>query len=615
MLTWFRDKAKIFLIAIIVTFVLLIFVQWGTGQLNTRRDYTGAVARIEGREIAPAEYDDYFTLAYQRHESAMMSAGDPSPSQELTAMAGVIEEEAWEDMINSELERLYLDDLGWPEAGAREALALMLVQLELMGVEDSKAYLSEMQRMPGFPAQLQQVVRQLRFAAFPAATRLQNMASREEVEYLISERYMPISARYIIFSSTPPIPGEDDLRAFYDSHQELFTTPPFGILRFAAVSVLPDSSDILRAMSAVDSLAFNRASPPDTVVLTRENFLLFTMSDTLPAAGETTRPFVAPSLRGGYLQACHVVSVLSIDPSSDGRSSLDTISIAHWETAVLPGLEALRWTQYAVEDNLTGLLAGEIPWSDSLTIADWGTIRIEEGSPLNSSLPPAMVAFALDTVWTDSIGPVFFSPSFQGGYPALIAAKKLDGSTESVTMSYEEAATTGTLLITAYSAIQAESSLAVAGREMQRMVDLGLTLGAYAEVESLPLQSTPEFTVSSVRQAAASDPDAYGGILCSLDFALDALVAPLMTPMGPYRTGASAVVAEVTVRNQLPMPGDPAVLSPVYLSTQAAHSFGLIGDFLALLRRRSEVEDLREEYMAAMDSLRSQRPPDLPAGY
>lgn len=615
MLTWFRDKAKIFLIAIIVTFVVLIFVQWGTGQLNARRDYTGAVARIEGRDITPAEYDDCFTLAYQRHENEMTMAGDPSPSQELTAMAGVIEKEAWEDLINSELERLYLEDLGWPEAGAREAMALMLVQLELMGVEDPQTYLSEMQRMPGFPAQLQQVVRQLRFAAFPAATRLQNMASREEVEYLVSERYMPVSARYLVFSSNPPLPGDDDLRAFYDSHPELFTTPPFGIVRFAAVSVLPDSADIRRAMSTVDSLAFNRVSPPDTVVLTRENFLLFTMADTLPAVGEMTRPFVSPSLRGGYLQACHVVSVLSVDPSSDGTNSLDTVSIAHWETAVLPGIEALRRTQYAVEDHLADLLSGEIPWSDSLTIADWGTIRIEENSPLNAGLPPAMVAFALDTAWTDSIGPVFFAPSFQGGYPALIAAKKLDGSTESITMSYEEAATTGTLLITAYSAIQAESSLAVAGREIARMRELGLTLGAYAEIESLPVQSTPEFTVSSVRQAAMDDPDAYGGILCNLDFALDALVAPLMTPMGPYRTGTSAVVAEVTVRNPLPMPGDPAVLSPVYLDTQAAHSFGLIRDFLSLLRRRSEVEDLRDEYAAAMDSLRNERPVRMPAGY
>ena len=223
------------------------------------------------------------------------------------------------------------------------------------------------------------------------------------------------------------------------------------------------------------------------------------MADTLPAVGETTRPFVSPSLRGGYLQACHIVSVLSVDPSSDGTNSLDTISIAHWETAVLPGIEALRRTQYAVEDHLADLLSAEIPWSDSLTIADWGTIRIEENSPLNAGLPPAMVAFALDTVWTDSIGPVFFAPSFQGGYPALIAAKKLDGRTESFTMSYEEAATTGTLLITAYSAIQAESSLAVAGREIAGMRERGLTLGAYAEIESVPLQSTPEFTVSSVR--------------------------------------------------------------------------------------------------------------------
>jgi hypothetical protein len=311
----------------------------------------------------------------------------------------------------------------------------------------------------------------------------------------------------------------------------------------------------------------------------------------------------------------HVMKVFEVRTAS-GSDLDDTLGVIHWEAPALPGTVSMRNTLYAVEDNSGSLLEGEIPWSDSLPIADWGTVTIERGAPQNSTYPPAMVAFALDSAWTDSIGPVCFVPSFQGGYPALIVARRLDQSSESDLMTFEEASASGTLLVTAYTRIQADSSMALARRALSDLAASGLSLGVWAERESLQIVTTPEFTASQVRQNSTLDPDAFGGLLNNGEFGVEALTAPLLTPIGPFRTGGSAVIAEIDTRSEMPMPGDPAVLAPMYLGLQSGHSFAAIRHLISLLREDAGIVDLREEYEAALDSLRGSSPsPRMPIDY
>jgi hypothetical protein len=614
MLNWFRDKAKIFLIAIIVTFVILIFVDWGTGRMRNSQSASISIATIDGARMPPELYDESFRVVYARLEAQMQQQGNPSPTSELETMSETIAEASFQEMIETQLEKRYLDHRGWPSAGRAQAAALMRAQIALSGIEDPDAYYAQYSASPGFTAMLDQYVAQIRMIMFPAAARMQNMASSAELEYYIMANYVPITARYVTFRSPIQTPDEAALRSFYDSHPELFTDLPHSRIRYVVIGVQPDGQDFDRALAIVDSLALAGGSA-DTIVMTRENVLSFTGLDSLTPQGVPSRPFVAPSLRGGMLQSVHEVAVLTVVPRPGDRTgAADTVTVVHWEQPVLPGPDAIRVALYAAEDSRATILSMEVPTTDSLMVLDWGDLYVEESSPIPADFPQSLSAFALDSVWTDSIGPAFFIPSFRGGYPAFLVAKRIETSFDTTMVSYDEAMNSNRLLLTAYSEIQADSSMALADRMMQSMAERGLTLGMYAQAESLEIATTTEFTASATRQASLGDPEAYGGILCSGDFGAAALVAPLLTPIGPFRTGGSAVIAEISSRSEMPMPGDPAVLAPMYLTVQGQHSYPAIRMLVEQLRRSSEVVDLRKQYEAAMDSLRSsgQQQPQAP---
>ncbi len=617
MLTWFRDNAKIFLIAIIVTFVVLIFVDWGTGRLRNNSTALGAIARVDGRDVPPEEYDASITNVYSRIEEQMRAVGHPNPETELAVMSGMIQDAAFDEMIDNRVRDSYLRRIHWGMPEGAEGEAYIRAVLEMMGSTDVDTAWRQFSETPGFQSQFYESMLQMRAVMFPAAVRMQNISSREELSFHVASSYMPVSARFLAFRSSPDIPGDQQLREFYDGHPELFTYPPNARVRYAVVAIQPDSSDIAASASTVDSLAMSQ-STPDTVVMTRGNLLAFAMIDSLPPDGTLTGGFIGNSLRGSGIPSSHRVRIVSVVPFAGDPGSLeDTVTVLHWESPVLPGRDALYSTLQGVEDNIGGLLSGDVPWSDSLMVMDWGEIYVEENGALPEGIPASMTAFALDTAWVDSVGPVFFSTGYRGGYPALIVAKRLERTLETRLIPFEEAQASGELLMTAYSSIAAESSLAVAGRALEEMRTTGVSLGVYAEAESLMLGTTPEFSAADVRIASVNDPDSYGGLLSNREFALAALTAPLLTPIGPFRTGGGAMIAEITSRTELPMPADPAVLAPMYLAVQGQHGTEAVRALLDILRGEASVEDLRDEFEQALRERRDspQEAPALPAGY
>ncbi len=615
MLTWFRDNAKIFLIVIIVTFVVLVFIDWGTGRMGRGGGTLGAVAVVDGREVPPEEYDASLSAVYSRLYEQMSYQGNPSPEAELSVMSSRIREAAFEEMISGRLRAAYLSDIGWGAPDRRAADAYLKSIFGMMGAEDPEEAFRQFMQSPGYMVQYNQNYDQMRAMMFPAAGRMQNMASRDELAWSIASGYAPVTARIVVFRAMPEVPGEEALRSFYDSHAGLFEYVPYCRLRYAVVEIGPDSADIADAFWTVDSMVA-AGSPPDTVVMTRQNLAAFAVIDSVPGPGGAAGPFTGHSLRGGTIPSAHIMSIAGIDPVAGGPAGDDTVTALHWETPVLPGRNALYRTMQGVEDSMADLLSQSIPWSDSLVVTDWGELLVEQDSPLPEGVPASMAAFALDTTWVDSIGPLFFSPSYQGGYPALILAKRIERSLEGGMMDYETALASGRLLMTAYTSMASDSSFAMAARAVGRMRSEGLSLGLYAEAESLAVTATPEFYIAGVLASAVDDPEAYGGILSSREFAEAAQIAPLLTPIGPFRTGGTAVVAEITGRTELPMPSDPAVVSPLYLMVQSEHGVSAVRSLLGILREEASVEDRRAEFEEAVRNMRSSTPPPvMPAGY
>lgn len=619
MLTWFRDNAKIFLIVIIVTFVILIFVDWGTGRYRNNSAGLSAIARMDGKDIPPEEYDASISSVYSRIEGQMRAVGHPNPESELSVMYGMIQDAAFDEMIDNRLREGYLRSIGWDMPDEFAGEAYIKAVFEMMGSTDVETSWRQFTETPGFREQFYQNMLQMRSAMFPAAGRMQNIASRAELAYRIAASYMPVTARFVAFQSSPPIPDDQQLRSFYDSHPELFTYPPNARVRYAVVAIQPDPADVAAAAAAVDSLAMSQTSP-DTIVLTRANMLAFASVESLPPVGTLSDNFIGQSMRGSGIPASHRVLVLSVSPFAGGSetgSPEDTVRVLHWEYPVLPGRDALYSTVQDVEDGMEALLAGGIPWSDSLMVLDWGELYVEENGSLPDGIPVSMSAFALDTAWVDSIGPILFSTSYRGGYPALIVARRLERTLESRLVPYEEVAASGELLMTAYSSIAAESSMAMATRALDEMRATGASLGVYAEAESLLIGTTPEFTAADIRAASDMDPESYGGLLANREFALAALTAPILTPIGPFKTGGTAMIAEITMRTELPMPADPAVLAPMYLSVEAEHGSNSVGALIEKLRSISSIEDLRDDFEQALRESRANPAPApaLPAGY
>ena len=83
MLTWFRDNAKIFLIAVVVIFVGMIFIEWGRGGIDSPGSSRLAMGTVNGEELEPAMYDAARQEVYASMENQMLNMGYPNSESQL----------------------------------------------------------------------------------------------------------------------------------------------------------------------------------------------------------------------------------------------------------------------------------------------------------------------------------------------------------------------------------------------------------------------------------------------------------------------------------------------------------------------------------------------------
>ncbi|MBD3369697.1 hypothetical protein GF402_04955 [Candidatus Fermentibacteria bacterium] len=599
MLTWLRDNAKIFLIAVIVTFVLLIFVNWGSGQLSEGGSGELVVAKVNGRKLTPEQLESAHRNTYSRIKQRMIQSGHPAPENELAVMSEEVWESAFDELVNQALREDYLSSHDWPRLKTDHAEALLKAQIELSGSEDPEQLMNRYKDDPSYRRVLYQLLLTATDMRFPADTRLQCMMSGMHLEYNLLESMTPLRARYVTFVSSPDSLTEERLHRFYEEHPDLFVQEPSAVLRYTAVLVQPQRQDEERASWKVDSLALSNAGRPDTLRLTPQELSNFVGEDTDLQPGDYTDPFRAPTLHGpSGFSSYHEMKLVSVS----AESATDTLVLAHWEIPVVPGEETVRQTLWDVQDSIDRLLEDDPPLQDSLLVVDWDVVTVTESTPVTSDFPEAMKTFALDSLWASDTGPVFYVPSYRGGFPAFVVARKIS-TDPGGPIEFREALMSGLLFTRAHRHLTMERSLLAAEEALEEMRSSGLSLSAYAETESMAVDSTPEFTSVRVRQSARFSPGDPSALLSTEEFAVDAITAPLLEPIGPYPVEQGAAVAEVFSRNPIPMPNNPELLAPRYLSLQSAYHQGFMDQVLSMEKKRGEVVDLREECFARMDSL------------
>jgi hypothetical protein len=606
MLSWFRNNAKIFLIAVVVIFVGMIFLEWGRGGAQNTGTEKFFVGSVNGEGLESTSYEAVINEVYTGQENQMQRMGDPDPESQLALLYNEINDAAFELLVDRTLQAEYLRRLGWEAVKPSMAEPLLRAQLMLMGVEDAEGYINEYKNDPNYGATLYQMVIQADRTMFDAAVSIQNMISAREVEFFVRDVMTTVAARYIPFNSAPVMPSEAELREFYDANTDLFITSPGARIRYAVFTVQPDDADLQVTLAVVDSLAIAGAGTPDTLTITRSQLEEFAGWNIDIAVGELSEPFAATSLGESMMQACHSVELLSVVNSpEDTTGSSDTLTLVHWEVPLFPGYSTVRESFWILEENAETILASDFPVIEGQSLVDYGELVIDETTVPTAEIPASLISFATDSIWSDSIGPVFYIPSFSGGYPALIVARKLEDIAGGQ-IAYQEALETNKILLECYTRKQSEESLTLASLALERFNAAGTNLTAWAEAESLEIYDTQEFSPVMVRQWAASDQASYRGILGCSEFADVSLLTPEFTVVGPFVSNGVAYLAEIVSRNEAQIPDNASQIAGFYLSLLGNHQDLYTERLMSIIKSGAEIEDLRVQYYETMDSLRAE---------
>ncbi|OPL18701.1 MAG: hypothetical protein AVO35_05060 [Candidatus Aegiribacteria sp. MLS_C] len=611
MLTWLRDNAKIFLIATIVIFVALIFLQWGMGEEGglPRNPYQRPVATVDGKKIMPDQYQEALQSMGDRYRRVLESSNNPDPEAMMMLMGQRLSEEAFQELIDAELQSIYLRKHNWDQFTLEQAEELLVAQIGMQDLDDIDPadYLDMIRdEQPGvFQQYLYQSYVSGNSMLFPMAVGMVSMASLNEVRYMEMETQALITARYMIIDSIPPEPDENYLREFFREHPEEFSNTAGSILRYVTVQVPPRQEDMQTALERLDSLAF--ASSGISFTSTRTQ-LAQAFGDTMDLQpGQRTDPFMGMYSGNPSISGYHVMMLDSVHhyrdtlTGAEGSYMLDTLFLRDWEVPVFPGYSTIRNMKWDLESGMEAMLSESIPEiPDTMVILDFGDMLVGEDTPTGEEIPEEMVVFASDTMWNDQFGPVFYRPSFRGGYPAFTIVRRLEFF-EADTLDYEEALASGQLMETAYHHLMREAALERAEAMLARIRDTGMNLAAFAEAESIEVYTTSPFTASEIRTNARTDPRASGGIMHCEEFAMAAMTAPEFRVIGPFFTGPDCILAEV-LSKQLSSE-NPDMQSIVYISTQYGHQQLASEQILERLRKDYEVRDLRDEWTEYLESM------------
>ncbi len=604
MLVWFRNNAKIFLIVIVVIFVGMIFLEWGRGGVDRAQADKMLMGTVNGQGIDPAQFDMARQEIYGNMENQMAGMGYPNAESQLALMYNDINEAAFDLVIDRTLQNDYLEMLGWDPVKMSMAEELLVAQLRLMGIQDPQGYIADYRNDPNFAGTLQQVAYSADRAMFSSAVSLENMISAEELEFMLNDAMTSVSARYVPFRASPPLPSVEELETFYVENPELFRRTAGATIRYATYMIQPGEEDLALTMGMVDSLAISGGGMPDTMSIIREQLETITGWSVDMSPGDVSRPFTAASLANAGIQACHSIELLDVSASDDTSGAGDTLVIVHWEVPLFPGRNTLREAFWDLDAAMEEILAREVPAYGNYQLVDFGEMVIDGNTVPSENIPQPLVSFATDTIWASTMGPVFYIPSFSGSYPALMLAEKTE-EIEGGTISLEEALDSNLALTLYYSSLQEEAALAMASEAAGEIAASGIGLSEWARSDSLEVFETQPFTPIAVRQWSSSAEGAYRGFLGCEGLANAALTSPEFTVTGPFTNNGVAYLAEITSRTDPQIPEERSRLTGFYLSMQSSHNSLYTGRLMESMRNSADIVDSREQYYSTMDSLRA----------
>ncbi len=246
-----RENTKVILWIVVVAFLITIFAVWGLDLQSGGMRTQSAVGRIDDVTITPETYQAIYTQLAQQ-----MRANDPGGTM-TNAQEEMIRQQAWDNIVNNVLTTREVERMGITVTD-EEILNTIRTSpppeiqqyfQDAQGNFDFAAYQQALNNPEADWTSVEQMVRQrVPVVKLNQYLMAQVHVTQSEITRALQEENAKMVAEYVVFSiedETPEGAGptDEDVNAYYQSHQTEYQLPEQAVLEVVRIPVEPSAQD------------------------------------------------------------------------------------------------------------------------------------------------------------------------------------------------------------------------------------------------------------------------------------------------------------------------------------------------------------------------------------
>ncbi|HET6348949.1 MAG TPA: SurA N-terminal domain-containing protein [Candidatus Krumholzibacteria bacterium] len=409
MMKQMRENTKIILWVVVVAFVITIFAVWGLDlQSGDSRHQQNLVGRVNGVAVTPQQYQTIYTQLSQQFRN---QSGDLTAAQQ-----EMIRDQAWQNIVSNILTNEQIKKLGITVTDA-EVLNFLKnspppeVQQyfkDKNGNFDYAAYQAALNNPDADWTEVENLARQrIPMVKLNHYLMSQVHVSATEVRQRFAEQNTKMVARYVEFPLAAEdvsgyTPSDDEVKAYYDSHQDQFKDVAKATVEYVRIPVTPSQADHDELMQLAEGIRNDAEKSGDFA----SQVSTYSEAQTAKVGGETG--LLGPTQRDpAVIAAADALKPGEISPpvvTADGIYLVQLIEKKKEKTE----------TKYNMRE-LFLKLAASTTTQDTLMAS---ARAVQESAAASGDLEAAAKAHGLETVTSPPFAEGFPVPGL-GYYPAV----------------------------------------------------------------------------------------------------------------------------------------------------------------------------------------------------
>ncbi len=357
MMRTMRENTKVILWVVVVAFVVTIFAVWGLDlRTGTSAEDPNVIGKVNGTPITRVQYQSFYEMLASQFRSA-------SESKSLTyAQEQFVAEQAWDNLVMTVLTEQEIEKLGI-RVSNEEILSFLRDSpppeirqyfIDEQGNFDNDAYQAALNNPEVDWTNLEQLAREriprLKLQNYLSA---QVHVNEDEVVHSFMAESVEMKIKYVSYlidttSVGDYTPTDEDIKTYYNSHQEEFTQPAKARLDLIRIPFEPSAADLDDARYTANRVHDQLAAGEDFSALAG------TYSEAPTAHVEGKTGFLARGQRdGAYFDALAGLEPGGLSEpvaTESGYYILKLLEKRAAETAASEGAEPA--TEYSVQEIL-----------------------------------------------------------------------------------------------------------------------------------------------------------------------------------------------------------------------------------------------------------------------